>query len=249
MPTAIEPDTLIAIEYVGPWPHKFYLETPNPKAAELVEVGSACGPEITWQTPGAVFDRTIAQHGVLAVASSRVDRDEIDSLIDSGLFRGGLLVLADDDHAAEQCKNHGVTHAIGGSVALLAKLHTVRWRYAVAPTEEDQEGLIAAVRPVPDLAAAVNEIYRTFGYWKTVTMGTRPTLHLKFYNVHLEQATAEQLAEFCALSEAAFGIEWHRGAEGQIGYIAKTLGEQRWGVVGADGKPDHSDMKTPGPRP
>jgi len=38
------------------WPHKFYIEIPNPNADELVEIGSESGGGINKDTPGAVFD-------------------------------------------------------------------------------------------------------------------------------------------------------------------------------------------------
>lgn len=167
-----------------------------------------------------------------------------EALADAKLLCRAVVVtgVADTpEDAARRCETHGVTHAIDSSVGRLAAMKSVRYRYAIAPAPDELEahGTIA-VRPMPDLAAAVNEVFRTFGYWKTVTMGTRPTLYLDFRNVHLEQASEEQFNEFSKLSEAAFGVEWHR-ADGRTRYLAPS-GIQKWGVVGPDGKPNHSAM-------
>ena len=68
----------------------------------------------------------------------------------------------------------------------------------------------------------------------------------KFYTCHLSQLSDEELKEFSKLSEAAFGIEFVRDDKGIMFRQPQTnsfYGWQLWGVIGPDGKPDHSSMK------
>lgn len=81
------------------------------------------------------------------------------------------------------------------------------------------------------------------GYWSRGVRGTYAKLHLKFYNVHLSDATDEELKEFSELSASSFGIAWSRDEKG-IKYSAPRTnsfyGFQRAGQVGEDGRPVHS---------
>ncbi len=68
----------------------------------------------------------------------------------------------------------------------------------------------------------------------------------KFYAIHLKDATDAELAEFDALSRSCFGVQWARDENG-LKYGAPRSNEfggfQLWGVIDANGKPDHSAMK------
>lgn len=76
-------------------------------------------------------------------------------------------------------------------------------------------------------------------------MGKRATLQAKFYNAHLSDANPDELERFSALSADVFGIHWGKDENG-IWYRAPKgdsfYGHQLSGIIGANGRPDHSAM-------
>ena len=67
----------------------------------------------------------------------------------------------------------------------------------------------------------------------------------KFYLRHLNQLSDAELSEFSELSVAALNIEFVRNVKGTRIMSPEpncAYGYQLWGVIGPDGKPDHSRM-------
>jgi hypothetical protein len=83
---------------------------------------------------------------------------------------------------------------------------------------------------------------RPTGYWHRVRFGTKPQVHLKFYATHLGASPAAERAEFSRLSERVFGIAWDFGDDLKLRWRA-IPNTQKWGVIGTDGQPDHSEMR------
>jgi hypothetical protein len=71
--------------------------------------------------------------------------------------------------------------------------------------------------------------------------GESQSRNLKFYAVHLEDATPEEIEQWNAIAAPLLGIRYQLDDEGHLRWAAPSRGFQTWGYVGAVLTPGHHE--------